>query len=348
MINDLIEQALATAGPGRRDRVFAIAEVIHRHTGSLPSTKEAQRLAGKGSYTDVGHDLKDFRAIIAARTSHTATIPGLPRDLELKVSEVIAGLWQVIYEKAQGEFLADREALDARLATVTSKLEESERERLLALEDRSAALHRLADVEKQLLSAAESLAAERRAVSERDVTIQQLQTRIGEMETERVRLQAEHDVELRALQAQLKERQNRVLDLQSAAATIEAGYKNQLAAAHTMETEHRIRADKAETGRQKVQESLEATAGELANLRGQLEGMQSRLTAIESSRDQAILQAGLLQRDLESERSRAQAAIDDNTRLSHELAAMTAAVEQRTAALQALEAKIADIESRGR
>ena len=347
MIDDeLIQQALAAAGPTRRDRVFAVAEVWHRHTGGLPTTKEARDHVGKGSYGDVQRDLKDFASIIASKTAHTASIPGLPRDLELKVSEVIAGLWQTIYERAQQEFVAERDAIDAKLATVTTKLEASEKDRHQALEDRSVALQRLADVEQQLSAANDSVAAELRNVSERNITISQLQARIGEMETERVRVQAEHVTEIRALQAQLKERENRVLDLQSAAETIKAGYENQLQAAHTLETEHRIRADKAETGRQKVQATLETTAGELANLRGQFDGVVARLNAIESSRDQAITKAALLERDLETERSRTQEAITDNSRLSHELAAMTAAVEQKSAAIEGLSAKIADLESR--
>lgn len=347
MIDDeLIQQALAGAGPTRRDRVFAVAELWHRHTGSLPTTKETRDLVGKGSYGDVQRDLRDFASIIAARTERTAAIPGLPRDLELKVSEVIAGLWQTTFERAQQEFVADRDALDAKLAAATARLEESEKERHQALEDRAVALQRLADVERQLSAANDSVAAELRNVSERNITITQLQSRIGEQETEKVRLQADHVTELRALQAQLKERENRVLDLQSAAESIKAGYEDRLQAAHTMETEHRIRADKAETGRQKTQEALEAAAGELANLRGQFDSVAARLHAIEASRDQAITQAALLQRDLDTERSRAQEAIHANAKLSRDLAGMTAAVEQKSAALKALEAKIAELESR--
>jgi MtN3 and saliva related transmembrane protein len=66
------------------------------------------------------------------------------------------------------------------------------------------------------------------------------------------------------------------------------------------------------------------------------------------SRDQAFMQSGLLSRELDVERSRAQAAIDDNTKLSYELAAMTDAVERKSAAMKVLEAKVADLESRGK
>jgi chromosome segregation ATPase len=337
-LDTLIQQALAAAGPTRRDRVFAVAEVWHRHTSSLPTTKETRDLVGRGSYGDVQRDLKDFASIIASKTAHTASIPGLPRDLELKVSEVIAGLWQTIYEKAQQEFVADRSQIEANITSIREQLNVSEKDRHQALEDRTVALQRLADTEQQLSAANASVASEQRNVSERNTTITQLQARIGEMETERVRMQAEHVTEIRALQAQLKERENRVLDLQSAADTIKAGYENQLQAAHTMETEHRIRADKAETGRQNVQAALETTAGELANLRGQFDGMVARLNAIETSRDQAITQAALLQRDLETQTSRVQEEASENAKLSRELSMMKAAVEERDARIRVLEA----------
>jgi chromosome segregation ATPase len=341
VIDDLLQQALAAAGPSRRDRVIAVAEVWHRHHGVLPSIKEARDFVGRGSYGDVQRDLKDFAKIIASRTQRAAPIPGLPRDLELKVGEVIAGLWQTIYEKAQGEFAADRQVLDTQLTTLSGKLDGSEKDRHQALEDRSNALQRLSEVERQLVAANDSVAAELHNVSERNITITQLQSRIGEMETEKVRLQADHATELRALQAQLKERENRVLDLHAAAETIKAGYEGQLQAAHTLETEHRIRADKAETARQKIQETLEATANDLANLRGQFEGRAGRLATLEADRDQAISRIALLERDLDSVTSKFSAAVEQNASLSHQVATLSDAVEQRQAAIEALQSNVA-------
>lgn len=341
----LIQEALDAAGPGRRDRVFAVAELWHRHTGTLPTTKEAREYAGRGSFGDVQRDLKDFAAIIASKSERAAAIPGLPRDLELKMGEVLAGLWQTSFERAQQEFAGEKADYETRLATLTEQLSTSERDRLQALEDRGIALQRLADVEQQLSASMATVETEKRNVSERNVTISQLQARIGEMETDRVRRDSDHGNEVRALQAQLKERENRVLDLQTAAATLKAGYENQLTAAHTLETEHRIRADKAETGRQKTQDTLNATAAELANLKGQFDGVMARLQSIESSRDQAIAQVALLQRDLETEKNRAQEAINDNVRLSRETTALNAAVEECVAKNRGLEARIAEMES---
>jgi chromosome segregation ATPase len=273
----LIQQALASAGPTRRDRVFAVAELWHRHTGSLPSTKEARDVVGKGSYGDVQRDLKDFASIIASKSERTAAIPGLPRDLELQMGEVLAGLWQTTYEKAQGEFAADRQALEAHLASITAKLDHAEQERRDAIDDRTIALTRWAELEQQLSAANASVATEQRKVSEQQTTIQQLQAHIGEMEAEKLRVKAAHELELRALQGTLKERDNRLLDLQNAAATIKAGYENQLAAAHTLEHEHRIRADRAEQGRQALQEKLEGTVSDLASHRERVRTLESDL-----------------------------------------------------------------------
>jgi chromosome segregation ATPase len=270
----------------------------------------------------------------------------LPRDLELKVSEVIAGLWQTIYERAQQEFVADRSQIEANITSIREQLNVSEKDRHQALEDRTVALQRLADTEQQLSAANASVASEQRNVSERNTTITQLQARIGEMETERVRMQAEHVTEIRALQAQLKERENRVLDLQSAAETIKAGYENQLQAAHTLETEHRIRADKAETGRLKVQEALETTAGELANLRGQFDSVEARLQSIESGRDMALAKLALAERDLATATGKFSEAVEENVSLSHQVTALNDAVEQKSAAVAALEAKVLDFEAR--
>lgn len=336
--SELLQQALAAAGPTRRDRVFAVAELWHRHHGVLPTIQETRTHVGKGSYGDISRDLKDFAGIIAAKTERSASIPGLPRDLELKVSEVIAGLWQTTFERAQQEFVADRSQIEANITSIREQLNVSEKDRHQALEDRSIALQRLADTEQQLSTANASVASEQRIVSERNITISQLQARIGEMETERVRVQAEHVTETRALQAQLKERENRVLDLHAAAETNKAGYEGQLQAVRTLETEHRIRADKAETGRQNVQATLETTAAELANLRGQFDGMVARLQAIEQSRDQAITQAALLQRDLETQTSRVQEEAFENAKLSRELSMMKAAVEERDVRIRVLEA----------
>jgi hypothetical protein len=99
-----------------------------------------------------------------------------------------------------------------------------------------------------------------------------------------------------------------------------------------------MRADRAESGRQKLQEVMVVTAAELANMRGQMVGAQERIAAIESSRDQAIGTAAVLERDLAAERGRCQEVITDNTQLSEQVAMMGALIEEKTAALHTLTA----------
>jgi chromosome segregation ATPase len=337
----LIENVLATAGPSRRDRVFAVAELIHRHQGTLPSIQETRGYVGRGSYGDISRDLKDFAAIISAKVTQAATIPGMPRDLELKMNEVMAGLWQTIYEKAESEFVADRTAHEIELSALTDKLTVSENERLQVVEDRTTALHRLADLERQLSAANHSVEAEQRKVSERDSTISQLQARIGEMETEKIRLQAEHDHDLASLKATVLEKDNRILDLQNASATIKAGYENQLSAARQLESEHRMRADKADAGRQKLQEQQESTGQELARLKGQIEAMTSRNQEMEEKFTKNITLFTISESKLSRTKEALHEAITENGLLSTQCASLTAIVEQKTAELAAARAEIA-------
>lgn len=301
---DLIEQALAEAGGTRRERVIALAELWHRHTGSLPTTKETRDHVGRGSYGDITRDLKDFAAVIAARTERKSTIPGLPLDLELKLNDVLGGLWQTIFERAQQEFAGERETLAAKLDALSDQAADADLGRQHALEDRSTALERLANIERQLTVVLEAADVSEQKVAERDTTIAELQAHIGSLEAEKLRLAAEHLTELRALQMQLKERENRVLDLQSAAETIKSGYEARLQAGIQLEAEHRARASRAEVTVQQTQNRLETTAAELENLRGQLTGMAARLSEIEQSRDQAISRIALLERDLTTKDAR--------------------------------------------
>jgi chromosome segregation ATPase len=243
------------------------------------------------------------------------------------------GLWQTIYEKAEQEFVADRQAHEAELATIVAKLETSESERLQVVEDRTTALHRLAGNERELVTANQQIVTEQRAVADRDITISQLQARIGQMETEKIRLQAEHDHDLASLKATVVEKDNRILDLQNAAATIKAGYENQLAAAHQLEAEHRIRADKAETARQKLQEQQESTGQELARLKGQIEAMTLRNKEMEDRLTKNITQFTLAQDELSRTKDQLSEAITENGLLSAQCTTLAAIVEQKTAEL---------------
>ena len=336
----LIQNVLATAGPSRRDRVFAVAELIHRHQGTLPSIQETRSYVGRGSYGDISRDLKDFAAIISAKVTQAATIPGLPRDLELKMNEVMAGLWQTIYQTAEREFVADRQAHEAEMATIVAKLETSENERLQVVDDRTTALHRLADLERQLSAANHSVETEQRKVSDQNVTIAQLQARIGEMETEKIRLQAEHDHDLASLKATVLEKDNRILDLQNAAATIKAGYENQLSASRQLESEHRTRADKAEAARQKLQELQDSTGHELGKREGQIEAMTLRNLEMEALLTKNITLVANTEGELSRTKDQLDEAITENGELSQQCTTLTLMLEQKSADLTAAKATI--------
>lgn len=341
-LDGLVAQALDTAGSARRDRVFAVLDVYQRHTGSLPGIQEVRSLVGRGSYGDISRDLKDFRQILAAKVGQKALIPGLPADLELKLGEVMAGLWQTLYEKAQLEFAGEKAAIELRLAESAAQRDLAEKERLQALEERQSALTRIALMEQEVREVREQLMAEQGAKGEALSMVASLQTRIGEMETEHLRTAAEHKAEVMALSAQLKERENRILDLHSAQKTLEAGYQEKIEAARHMETAHKQRADKAENARGELQQRLETASSSLAVASSQVGDLQARLAAAEHSREQALMahaaQLALLQRDLEAERGKVQEVVQDNGRLAGEVTALTAVLEEREARIRGLEA----------
>ena len=337
----LVAQALDLAGSSRRDRVFAVLEVFQRHTGSLPGIQEVRNLVGRGSYGDISRDLKDYRQILAARTEQKALIPGLPADLQLKLGEVMAGLWETLFARAQLEFAGAREALQTKLAESEARRDDADQERRQALEERQSALTRIAVVEGEAREARECLAAEQGAKGEALAMVASLQARVGEMEAERLRIAAEHKAEVMALGAQLKERENRILDLHGAQKVLEAGYQEKIEAARQLETAHKLRADKAENAKNELQDRFEAASSSLAVASSQLGDLQARLVIAEQSRDQAIAahagQVALLQRDLETEKGKRQEVIQDNTRLANESTALKAVVEEQEARIYALE-----------
>ena len=336
----LIVHALDSAGPTRRDRVFAVLDVYQRHTGSLPGIQEVRNLVGRGSYGDISRDLKDYRQILASRTEQMALIPGLPADLELKLGEVMGGLWQTIYERAQQEFLTEKEAIELRLAESDAKREEADKERLHALEERQSALTRISVVEGEAREARENLVAEQGAKGEALAMVVSLQARIGEMEAERLRVAAEHKGEVMALGAQLKERENRILDLHGAQKTLEAGYQEKIDAARQLETAHKLRADKAENARAELQDRYEAASSSLAVANSQHADLQTRLAAAEKYREQALTnnaaQVALLARDLALEKDKVLEVIQDNTRLANEVTALKVVIEEREGRIRVL------------
>jgi hypothetical protein len=70
--------------------------------------------------------------------------------------------------------------------------------------------------------------------------------------------------------------------------------------------------------------------------------LQARLATAEQSREQAIAshagQVALLQRDLETEKGKAQEVIQDNGRMASEITALKVLIEEREGRIRVLEA----------
>jgi len=115
--------------------------------------------------------------------------------------------------------------------------------------------------------------------------------------------------------------------------------------AHALASEKSARERKFEAEREKVEE-LGSVRDDLLVVRTQLADLQSRHQSTEASRDQAITQTALLQRDLDEAVEKFSSPVDENATLSHQVTTLNSALEQKAAALAGLEAKVADLESR--
>ena len=136
------------------------------------------------------------------------------------------------------------------------------------------------------------------------------------------------------------EKDNRILDLQNAAATIKAGYESQLSASRQLEGEHRMRADKAEAARQISQESIETIKLEFASAKGQIEAMALRNQAMEEKLTENITLNTLAQSELSRTKDQLNEAITENGLLSQQCTTLTLMLEQKTADLTAAKAAI--------
>ncbi|MFA6309992.1 MAG: DNA-binding protein [Sterolibacterium sp.] len=341
-IQPLVSKALADLGQGasRRERVFAVAKIWHRHNGTLPTIDLARNLSGgRGSLTDVSRDLKDFAATVAVKTERLINTPDMPEDLGIQINDLVNQLWLAATTKAAGEFNIERAELQAHNDELGSKNKNLEAERLQALTDRSAALEQLAAEQRNVASLKEIARTLENTVSDLKATIGQLQARIGEMETDKLRTAREHDAAVTGLKSQALDRDNRILDLQNAAATIKAGYEEKVAAAMTLESEHRIRANQAEQGRQTAQAALEVASNELATIKGQQQAMNSRIQDLEQGRDAAVGQVAVLTHSLETERAGRQEVVALNIKLKTE-------VQEKSGLIQTLQGRVADLETK--
>ena len=287
-----LEREIAAAGNHRRDKVFAIAYCYHRHGRAIPAVTEMRHLVGRGSNTDITRDLKDFRTLTENKAAQVARLPGLPRDLELKIGDVMDGLWHTLYEKAQAEFEEGRAESDKKVVALETKLDASEKERLQALDERQIVLGRCAELEKQLAERDQHLKVEESTSLGLRAEVTRLQGRVGELDTALANQQREAEARIQGLQDTLKERENRIQDFRVQEDRLKAAYEEKLATARTLETEYRQRAQQAEDIANRLRDELTDSKSQglmLAEQVGQLKRELAELKQLAEVRVQELV-----------------------------------------------------------
>lgn len=358
-IDEAIRQRLEACGPGRRDRALAVCELWFAEFGTPIQLAKLRDYVGRGSMTDLSKDLREFSAVVAQRHRHMLSLPGTPPAFVAALEEAGKSLWVAAMEASTAQFEAQRAELQTEAAKVREEIAAANQQRDLALADRDdmirqrdAAAGRAADFEREVLALQAAAAADRDQISSLERTAFGLQR---DLEAERnardqERTRAALDIEEIREVARASERSaQRADDRVKAAekkladdATLIDGFRNRATAAEKATAELRGRLEAL----QEQLTSAVAVAKDADVLRARLADLQSRNQSTEASRDQAITQAALLQRDLESATDKFSVAVEDNASLSHQVTTLTAAVEQKSKTIEALHAKVTDLESR--
>jgi len=100
---------------GRRERVFAVAALIHDATGSLPSVTQTRLYIGSGSNTDIHKDLQVYRDQQAQRHARLLDLPELPESFVQSLESLAKGLWEQSATDAKATFDAERQAWAERI-----------------------------------------------------------------------------------------------------------------------------------------------------------------------------------------------------------------------------------------
>ena len=190
-VDPVIEKALADLGAhaARREKVFAVAAIWHRHHGTLPTIQVTRNYVGRGSYTDIGHDLKDFGATVAAQQERLIQAPGMPEDLGIQVNDLVGQLWLAATTQAAQAFAVERAELQAHRDRLAANNATLATERAQALQDRSDAMG--------------ALAAEQGKVASLKASVTGLEESVSELESRFNATIAEHAVEVQKLQSDL-------------------------------------------------------------------------------------------------------------------------------------------------
>ena len=100
---------------GRRERVFAVAALIHEATGSLPSVTQTRTYIGSGSNTDIHKDLQVYRDQQTQRHARLLDLPELPETFVQSLESLAKGLWEQSATEAKATFDAERQAWAERV-----------------------------------------------------------------------------------------------------------------------------------------------------------------------------------------------------------------------------------------
>ena len=100
---------------GRRERVFAVAALIHEATGSLPSVTQTRLYIGSGSNTDIHKDLQVYRDQQTQRHARLLDLPELPESFVQSLESLAKSLWEQSATAAKATFDAERQAWAERI-----------------------------------------------------------------------------------------------------------------------------------------------------------------------------------------------------------------------------------------
>jgi hypothetical protein len=100
---------------GRRERVFAVAALIHDATGSLPSVTQTRLYIGSGSNTDIHKDLQVYRDQQTQRHARLLDLPELPESFVQSLESLAKGLWEQSATEAKATFDTERQAWTERI-----------------------------------------------------------------------------------------------------------------------------------------------------------------------------------------------------------------------------------------
>lgn len=297
-LEDDIRQALdANPEASRQERVFLVARIWHRHTGSVPTAHKLREILGRGSYSDLGRDLRQFVATLHSETERAIRQPELPESVRLLLEEAASRLWVSAAEEAEARFTDDRAAIELDLEELRAGAAGLQEQREALLTERS----RLFD----------ELAAGKRQISGLDETIIALRQQVSEAKSALVEAARQSQADLARLASDLAAA-NRVAEAKDVAVgqlrqRIEE-LQGQCQAEHVLAEEYRNRLAVSESRLAAAVARLEEQGGQLSEAKTRLSVAANTAAAGQESHAKEVrrLEAELLQSRMEAAASAGQ------------------------------------------